>query len=469
MFIYAFFILKYMQKHNISEQTVLFISIIKWVALATAIGLVVGLTTAGFVHLLNFSISNISKYWYFLFTIPLSMFIVALIKKYFYPQEDIETTNQIIESIHKSEQISWKSAIKAFFLPIITIAGGGSAGKEAPCADVGAATGSIISKWLNFSDIDRRKLMICGVSAGFAAVFGAPIAGAIFGVEVLFVGGILYEVLLPSFIAGLVGYHVASSLGVSGFYHAINIVPEFNKSFFVSIIFAGIFFGIISLLSINIMKYFKILSSKINIWSPLKALAAGTAIAIIAWIFSTQYLGLGIDTMDLILAGGTVVLYAFFIKLLVTAITVNFGGSGGLVTPIFFIGAASGFLFATIFHLNPVLYAAIGMVAVLAGAANTPIAASILAIEAFGPQIAAYAAVACVISFLMTGHRSIFSNQILSIQKSSSLKVVSGRNLGNVKTKVVVRKKGLLKYALKARDEEERIKKKYSMLLRNKK
>ncbi len=455
-----------MEKREISEQTVLFISIIKWVALASLIGVVVGFTTAGFVHLLDFSIAKISKYWYFLFTIPLSMFIVAIIKKYFYPNDNIETTNQVIESIHNSEKISWKSALKAFFLPIITIAGGGSAGKEAPCADVGAASGSIISRWINFDDSDRKKLMICGVSAGFASVFGAPIAGAIFGVEVLFVGGMLYEVLLPSFIAGLVGYHVASSLGVSGFYHAINVVPEFNNSFFISVIFAGIFFGIVSLFSIKTMQYFRELSSKIKIWSPLKALAGGTAIAIIIHLFSTQYLGLGIDTIDFVLAGGTIVFYAFLIKLIVTAITLNFGGSGGLVTPVFFIGATAGFFFAYIFHLNPVIFAAIGMVAVLAGTANTPIAASILAIEAFGPLVATYAAIACVISFLMTGHKSMFPNQLLSIQKSSSLKIVSGKNLGQVKTKVVVRKKGLLKYALKVRDEEDKIKKKYESIFK---
>jgi H+/Cl- antiporter ClcA len=446
-----------MPKHQVSEQTVLFISIMKWVVLASAIGIIVGLTTAGFVHLLDFSIANISRYWYFLFTIPLSMFIVALIKVYFFPKEDVETTNQVIESIHHSEVISWKSAVKAFFLPIITVAGGGSAGKEAPCADVGAASGSMISKWLKFSDVDRRKLMICGVSAGFASVFGAPIAGAIFGVEVLFVGGMLYEVLLPSFIAGIVAYHIASYLGVTGFYHAINFVPDFNRSFFISVIYAGIFFGVISLMSVNIFHYFKKLSGKIKLWLPIKALAAGTAIAIIAWIFSSQYLGLGIDTIDFVLEGGKIVIYAFFIKLIVTAITVNFGGSGGLITPMFFVGATSGALFAYIFHLNPIVFAAIGMVAVLAGVANTPIAASILAIEAFGPAVAPYAAIACVISFLMTGHRSLFPNQVLSIQKSSSLKVVSGKSLGSVKTKVVVRKKGVLKYALKARERREKM------------
>lgn len=450
-----------MSKYEVSEQTVLFISIVKWVALASLVGVIVGFTSAGFIKLLEFSVKNLSKYWYFLFTIPLSFFLVALVKKYFYPEHDIETTNQVIDSIHRSKEISWKSALKAFFLPIITIAGGGSAGKEAPCADVGASAGSILSKWFKFPEMDRRKLMICGVSAGFAAVFGTPIAGAIFGVEFLFIGGILYEVLLPSIVAGIVSYHVASSLGIVGFSHIISYVPNFDRAFFISVIGAGIFFGIVSFLMVEINKDIRNISAKIMLWAPLKALAAGTVVAIIAYIFSTTYLGLGTETIDLVLNGGKIVLYAFLIKIIVTSITVNFGGSGGLVTPAFFVGATSGVLFASIFNLDPVLFAAMGMAAVLGGVANTPIAASILSIEAFGPAIAPYAAVACVISFLMTGHRSLFPSQVLSIQKSSSLKVVSGKNLEDSETKVIVRKKGVLKYALKARQKRKNLQKKY--------
>ncbi|MGV8168969.1 MAG: chloride channel protein [Candidatus Nanoarchaeia archaeon] len=449
-----------MGKQEFSEQTVLFVSILKWVTLAGIIGLIVGLTTTGFVKLLELSISNMSRYWYYLFTIPLAFFIVAMIRKYFFPDDNVETTNQVIKSIHTAEKISWKSAIKAFFLPIITIAGGGSAGKEAPCADVGAASGSILSRFFKFSETDRRKLMICGVSAGFAAVFGTPIAGAIFGVEVLFVGGILYEVLLPSFIAGIISYHVASSLGVEGFFHLINYAPQLDRTFFLSIIAAGIFFGIISFIVIEFMRYSKKVSNSIKLPSPVTALAAGTVIGIIAYIFSAQYLGLGIETINFILQGGTVVLYAFAIKMIVTGITLNFGGSGGYVTPALFIGAAAGVLFASVLGLDTVIFAAVGMVAVLAGVANTPIAASILAIEAFGPAIAPYAAVACVIAFLMTGHRSLFSNQILSINKSSSLKVKQGTRMGSAKTKVVVRHKGVLKHVRKIRRHRQKIERK---------
>ncbi len=135
---------------------------------------------------------------------------------------------------------------------------------------------------------------------------------------------------------------------------------------------------------------------------------------------------------------------AFFLKIIFTSITLNFGGSGGIVTPIFFIGVTSGSLFAQIFRLDVATFSAIGMVALLAGAANTPIAASIMAVELFGPQIAPYAAVACVISFLMTGHRSVYPSQILSVTKSPSFEIGVGDDIDSTHVHFKPRKKSLI-------------------------
>src|SRR5208283_2868435 len=144
---------------------------------------------------------------------------------------------------------------------------------------------------------------------------------------------------------------------------------------------------------------------------------------VLAWIFSKQYLGLGLDTIQLTLSGGDIVWYAFILKIIFTMITLSLGGSGGIITPIFFIGATAGSLFATTLGLDRATFAAIGLVGLLAGATNTPIAASIMAMELFGPQIAPYAAVACVVSFLIAGHRSVYPSQVLAIRKSASVNV----------------------------------------------
>jgi H+/Cl- antiporter ClcA len=263
-------------------------------------------------------------------------------------------------------------------------------------------------------------------------------------VEVLFVGGILYEVLLPSFIAGITAYHISSAMGITYFYHPVRVVPVFTEGFFVQVILAGMFFGLCSMLLIEMLKAGARLSGRLAIWPPLKGVLGGAALVLLALLCSGRYLGLGLDTIEAALGGLRVPWFAFLLKPLFTSLTLNFGGSGGIVTPIFFVGATAGSAYAVLLGLNPATFAAMGMVGVLAGSANTPIAASILAMEMFGPAIAPYATVACVISFLMTGHRSVYPSQVLSMAKSESLRVDLGKELEQIEARFVPRRKGLV-------------------------
>ena len=200
------------------------------------------------------------------------------------------------------------------------------------------------------------------------------------------------------------------------------------------ILAAGIFFGLCSFLLIEVLKIGKFLSDRLKIWKPLKGLVGGTVLAALAIVSSTGYLGLGLDTIEQTLQGGNIPWYSFLMKMAFTSITLNFGGSGGIVTPIFFVGASSGAFFAGIMGLDIATFSAIGLVSLLAGAANTPIAASIMAVEIFGPAVAPYAAVASIISFLMTGHRSVYPSQVLSVVKSSSIQAEVGQEMEFIET-----------------------------------
>lgn len=434
-------------KRKIAEETVLFVSILKWFILATLIGVIVGSATTVFLKLLNESVVYAKQFSYGFLFLPLAFFLSALMIKYLAPDAEGHGTEKVIEAIHRSS-----GKIKAAVIPvklvatIITIALGGSAGKEGPCAQIGGGLSSLFADLFKFDNHDRKKLVICGISAGFASVFGTPIAGALFGVEVLFVGSILYDVLLPSFIAGVTSYHVSNALGITYFHHPLHFVPQFSEFFFIQICFAGIFFGVCALLLVEILRFGKFLSEKIKLWEPLKGIVGGMALVILTLIFSKRYLGLGLDTIEHCLEGRDIQWYAGFAKMVFTSITLSFGGSGGIVTPIFFIGASAGSLYASWTGLDHATLSAIGFVAVLAGAANTPIAASVMAIEVFGPQIAPYAAVACVISFLMSGHRSVYPSQILLLKKSPSLNVNIGHEMKDVKTLLNLRKKSWSKF-----------------------
>jgi H+/Cl- antiporter ClcA len=409
----------------LARQIVLFISVCKWCVLGTLVGVAVGLAVAVFLKALDYSIALTGQFPYYFLLLPLALLVSGAMTKYLASDGEGHGTAVIIDALHKrSGKIKPSTVLVRLAATLITIAG-----KEEPGAQIGAGLSSLFSDLLKFDDRDRRKLVICGVSAGFASVFGTPIGGAIFGVEVLFVGGLMYDVLLPAFIAGIVSYQVSAALGITYFYSPLQFVPVFSGFFLAQVIFAGIFFGLVALLLIELFTLFKKAAERLPLWAPAKGIIGGAALILLTLTFSTQYLGLGLATTQATLQGQQAVWYAFPLKIVFTSITMSFGGSGGIITPIFFIGSTAGALFAQVFGLNSATFAAIGLVAVLAGATNTPIAASIISIELFGPAVAPYAAVACVVSYVMSGHRSIYPSQVLATEKSRSIQVQIGQEV----------------------------------------
>ena len=421
---------------HITEQTAIFLSVGKWIFLSAFVGVIIGGIVTLFLQMLEMAEESRSllpfEYYYLL---PFALvFSVYLVKK-FAPDAEGHGTEKVIEAVHKRHGLIDIAVIPVKLLTtIVTIFAGGSVGKEGPGAQIGAGVSSLISTKLNFSKEDRKKLVICGISAGFATVFGTPIAGAIFGVEVLIIGVILYDVLLPSFIAGFAAFTTAQLLGIKYTYYDLHFYQDVSLDLFliVQVVIAGVFFGVVSDFIVSTISQISKLIKKIPFDPLIVAFLGGVLLVILATIFGTQYLGLGMGTIKEVLGPfplmhDSVPWYAFIAKTIFTSITLGVGGSGGIITPLFFIGATSGHLFGELIGSDHIaMFAALGFVSVLAGATNSPIAATIMAVELFGIEIAHYAAISAVISFLITGHRSVYASQLLAMKKSDILSMKFG-------------------------------------------
>lgn len=426
-----------MNKHVV-EQTVIFFSVSKWLFLSSAVGIMIGGLMSVFIKILTTAEQTRSILPFpFYFTLPFALMLTTWIVRTFDQNATGHGTEKVIEAVHKRDgYINAKVIPVKLIATVLTIFSGGSVGKEGPGAQIGAGAASFVATLLKFSKSDRKKLVICGISAGFASVFGTPIAGAIFGIEVLIIGVIMYDVLLPSFIAGFAAFTTAQFLGVTYQYYDINIYRAFSLDLGLigQVVIAGVFFGIISDLFITAVNKIETAIKKIPYNRYLKAFAAGLVMVIISYFLSESYLGLGLVTIRDALSPNALISnnvhwYDFILKTIFTAMTLGSGGSGGIITPVFYVGATSGVVFGHLTGNHIALFAALGFVSVLAGTTNSPIASIIMAVELFGVHMANYAALSVVIAFLITGHRSVFQSQKLALRKADNITIGKGNDL----------------------------------------
>jgi len=429
-------------KKHITEQTAIFFSVTKWMVLSSVIGIIIGGVVTLFLKILESAEASrdLLPFPYY-YTFPFALVVTVWLVKTFAPSAKGHGTEKVIEAVHKQDGLINIAVIPVKLLAtVLTIFSGGSVGKEGPGAQIGAGVASALSNLLKFRKSDRKKLVICGISAGFASVFGTPVAGAIFGVEVLIVGLIMYDVLLPSFIAGFAAFTTAQFLGIQYTYYNLHFFQDItlDLQLIITVVLAGLFFGFVSDIVIGIVTGVEHVMKKIRLNDYFKALLGGLIVVGLTLIFGTNYIGLGLDVIANALNpnlayGSNLHWYDFLLKAFFSALTLGSGGSGGIITPIFYIGATSGHTFGVLFSPEHItLFAALGFVSVVSATTNTPIASTIMAIELFGIDIAHYAALSAVIAFLISGHRSIFSTQILAMKKSEMLSVKIGEEIEKI-------------------------------------
>lgn len=399
-------------------------SFIKWILLGSMVGLLTGTASAFFLISLDAVTDWRYMHPWLLWLLPLGGALVsyAYMK---WGKISAKGNNLILEQIQNgNERIPLRMAPLVLFGTLVTHLLGGSAGREGTAVQMGGTLADSLSRLVRLGPLDRRILLMCGISGGFGSVFGTPLAGTMFGLEVAVLGLISYRALVPCFAASFVGHLTTVNLwGVQHHTYQIGQIPALSGTVLLKVVAASILFGLTSMLFSKLTHYFKKTFSRAVPNPVLKTALGGGLIIVMVYAAGTRdYLGLGLPLIADSFGEG-VSPFAFLGKLLFTSVTLGSGFQGGEVTPLFAIGASLGHSLSGWLHLHGPFLAALGFIAVFCGAANTPVACFIMGIELFGSEGALYMFIACLVSYVFSGHSGIYSSQQIGVSKSSLLSI----------------------------------------------
>ncbi len=389
----------------------------KWIFICLIVGILSGSASAIFLFSLEWATNwRESHVWIILF-LPIAGLTIGLTYHY-WGQSVIKGNNLLLDEIHEPKNIiPFKMLPLVLFSTIITHLFGGSSGREGTAVQMGGTIADQLTKVFKLLPEERKILLIVGISAGFASIFGTPIAGTIFALEVFMIGKISYEALLPSLFSAVIADYVCQFWNIQHTHYIIPFVPKLSPIYFLYAILAGIIFGLTSILFTKVTHFWDNLFKKYIKYPPLRPFVGGIAISLmIYFVGNTKYIGLGIP---IILDSFTLVLpkYDFIMKTIFTSLTLGSGFKGGEVTPLFYIGSTLGNALSSIIPLPVALLAGMGFVGVFSGAANTPIACTLMGIELFGIDSGLFIAISCITSYMFSGHSGIYKSQSIGVYK----------------------------------------------------
>lgn len=391
----------------------------KWLIIGTGIGLVVGGIGTLFGHALWWIRHVREEYPVLLLGLPFVGLLIVFLYNFFKNTND-KGTNMVISSIHSSTDIPWKTAPLIFVSTILTQLCGGSAGREGAALQLGGSIANQLGKWIKLNEKDQKIMIMCGMSAAFSALFGTPMAAAIFALEVISIGIMHYSALVPCVTASLVAHFVAQYFNLPPERFLVTEVPAMDPIFlFKMIVLGGLVSGVSILFCVALHKterlYRRTFRNKY-----FRIGVAGVLVIVLAMIFGGDYLGTGIEMIEHIFHGGEVNWYDFLLKIVFTAVTLGAGFKGGEIVPSFCIGAAFGCALASLFGLPVGLAAACGMVGVFCGVTNCPLTSLLISFELFGFEGMPFYLVTIAVSYMLSGYYGLYHAQRIMYSKTET-------------------------------------------------
>ena len=390
---------------------------LRWCVFAVVIGLVVGVVGAAFHVALEWAGETREEQSWTLYLLPLAgVFIAFWYRKADMPLE--RGTNFILTSVRENHPVRLRLAPSIFVTSILTHLCGGSAGREGAAIQLGGAISGNIGHWMHLDDKDSRTITMCGMAAGFAALFGTPLAASIFAMEVISVGVMYYAALFPCVLASVIAHQVALMLGGETTAFALTGLPQQTDVF---LIFKLLLFGVAcAVLSAVVCIVFHRIGHLFKRYIPNQyacIAVGGLVVVIVSLLLGTRdYNGAGMQVIERAVEGEADYA-AFAIKLVLTAITIGVGYKGGEIVPVLFIGSTFGAAYGGFFGLNPSFAAGLGMTAVFCGVTNSPLTSILLAFELFGGESLALFALVISISYMLSGYYGLYSEQKILYSK----------------------------------------------------
>ncbi len=389
---------------------------LKWTAYACVVGTVMGFVGTLF-HLCMEQANDIRmQQGWLIWLLPLGGAAIALIYRICGMEQD-QGTNLVITSVRSTEQISIKTAPLIFVSTFLTHLLGGSSGREGAALQMGGSIAYQIGRWIHLDAKDERMIVMCGMSAAFSALFGAPLTAAVFSMEVISVGVMYYAAIVPCVLAAVVGFSIAHGFGISPTAFSITGIPDLGPVSIGQVVLLAALCGGLSVLFCKGLHWTGGMYRKLLPNSIIRAMAGGILVVALTYLVQTRdYNGAGMNIIQNAMQGQARP-EAFILKMLFTALTLGAGFKGGEIVPTFFVGSTFGCVAGGFLGLDPSFGAAIGLVALFCGVVNCPVTSIILSVELFGAEGLLLFAIACAVSYMLSGYYGLYSGQKILYSK----------------------------------------------------